>query len=70
MSLETIFAPGCDADCDFIMRSNNYEECYWQQIPEWGSLSMDGPFAAMMVLERMQGALYDLCVSMHSRSEP
>lgn len=44
------------------------EECYWQQIAKWRSLSMDGTMAVLMVYDELRFALYDACVAIRSRS--
>ena len=36
---------------------------------EWGTASMDGPIAALMVYDTLRFALYDACVAMRPDSE-
>lgn len=63
-------ASGCaGGDCSRIMDSMNFEECKWAQVAEWGTLSMDGPIAALIVYDELRFALYDACVAMRPDSE-
>jgi hypothetical protein len=63
----------CGGSCDIIMSSRNFNECMWQQVPEFADLvlaSTVGAVTPLIFLPHMQSTLYDACNAIKGLKSP